>query len=142
MRLSENFDLDEFDCHDGTPTPTVLAPYVQELATAVLQPIRTAWDAPIIVTSGYRTRTWNSKVGGARSSTHCEGRAADIRPVSIASVRALHEFVLGMYNRGDLPGLGGLGLYARWIHVDTRKRADGKLRRWSGKGVGSEPFDG
>lgn len=137
---SEHFDLEEFSCHDGTDVPLVLVPAVQALVDGVLEPVRRAWDEPLIVVSGYRTRTYNARVGGARSSTHCEGRAADIRPVKLASAGALHEFILGMYQRGELPALGGLGKYRGWVHVDTRKARDGHLRRWSGRGVGSEPF--
>ena len=38
--------------------------------------------APIIVSSGYRCVKLNSVVGGARSSQHTFGQAADIRTVS------------------------------------------------------------
>ena len=48
----------------------------------VLDPLREAWGAPIIVTSGYRCDRLNKAVGGATSSQHCKGEAADIRSVS------------------------------------------------------------
>lgn len=52
------------------------------LVKNVLDPLREAWGAPIIVTSGYRSIRLNSYVGGARMSQHVNGQAADIRTLS------------------------------------------------------------
>lgn len=48
----------------------------------ILDPLREAWGAPIIVTSGFRSQKLNKKVGGAKTSQHVKGQAADIRTVS------------------------------------------------------------
>ena len=63
------------------PTPDTVAA-LQRLVTNVLDPLREEWGAPIIVTSGYRSPQLNVVVGGARSSQHLLGQAADIRTVS------------------------------------------------------------
>ena len=55
---------------------------LERLVKNVLDPLREAWGAPIIVTSGYRSVRLNKAVGGAKSSQHCLGQAADIRTVS------------------------------------------------------------
>ena len=47
----------------------------------VLDPLREAYGRPIIVTSGYRCEKLNKAVGGAASSQHVKGEAADIRSV-------------------------------------------------------------
>ncbi|MBR6606421.1 MAG: peptidase M15 [Prevotella sp.] len=47
----------------------------------VLDPLREAYGKPIIVTSGYRCEKLNKAVGGAASSQHVKGEAADIRSV-------------------------------------------------------------
>lgn len=47
----------------------------------VLDPLREAYGKPIIVTSGYRCEQLNKLVGGAASSQHNKGEAADIRSV-------------------------------------------------------------
>ena len=52
------------------------------LAEKILDPLRAAYGKPIIVTSGYRCPALNKAVGGAASSQHVKGEAADIRSVS------------------------------------------------------------
>lgn len=47
----------------------------------VLDPLREAYGKPIIVTSGYRCPALNRAVGGASTSQHMTGQAADIRTV-------------------------------------------------------------
>ena len=51
------------------------------LIEKVLDPLREAYGKPIIVTSGYRCEKLNKAVGGAASSQHVKGEAADIRSV-------------------------------------------------------------
>ena len=51
------------------------------LIDKVLDPLREAYGKPIIVTSGYRCEKLNKVVGGAASSQHVKGEAADIRSV-------------------------------------------------------------
>ena len=52
------------------------------LVDNILDPLREAYGAPIIVTSGYRCGRLNKAVGGAAKSQHMYGQAADIRTVS------------------------------------------------------------
>ena len=60
-------------------------PSIQEVANLtalienVLDPLREAYGKPIIVTSGFRCEKLNKAVGGAASSQHVKGQAADIR---------------------------------------------------------------
>ena len=63
------------------PTADIVAA-LERLVENVLDPLREAWGAPIIVTSGYRSPKLNAAVGGARGSQHTYGQAADIRTVS------------------------------------------------------------
>lgn len=55
---------------------------LEALVERVLDPLRAAWGAPIIVTSGYRCPALNKAVGGAASSQHMKGMAADIHTLS------------------------------------------------------------
>ena len=48
-----------------------------ELVT-LLQRIRDHFGAAVTINSGYRTESYNKQVGGAPSSQHCLGAAADI----------------------------------------------------------------
>lgn len=49
------------------------------LAAYVLEPLRVAMGEPIKISSGYRSRELNAKVGGVYNSQHCKGQAADLR---------------------------------------------------------------
>ena len=55
---------------DNTPTPDAVIA-LHNLVKEVLDPLREAWGAPIVVTSGYRCPKLNSCVGGVRMSQHC-----------------------------------------------------------------------
>lgn len=52
---------------------------LRELATNLLDVIRTAWGQPIVVTSGYRSAELNARVGGVLNSAHMVGKAVDVR---------------------------------------------------------------
>ena len=123
-RLTPDFKVRELRCKDGTDTVMV-----DEALTVVLQCIREHFGKPVTITSGYRTAAHNAAVGGAKSSQHLYGRAADIRVqgVSVEAVAAYAESLM--------PDRGGVGRYpvkagraTGWVHVDTR--AD--KARWRG----------
>lgn len=63
---------------DNTPSETVKA-NLQKLITNTLDPLRSAYGKPIVVTSGYRCAKLNTAVGGVANSQHLTGQAADIR---------------------------------------------------------------
>ena len=66
---------------DNTPSQAVVDK-LTALIENVLDPLREAWGAPIIVTSGYRSPALNRAVKGAPTSQHVLGEAADIHTVS------------------------------------------------------------
>lgn len=107
--LSPHFRVREFACRDGADLVKIDTDLVE-----LLERIRTATCGAVTVNSGYRTASYNQKVGGARASQHLLGRAADIQ-VSGASpllVGQIAEYYLG--------GHGGIGVYQTFTHVDTR----------------------
>lgn len=65
---------------DNTPS-TEVKRSLTALIEKVLDPLREAYGKPIVVTSGYRCLKLNKAVGGAASSQHVKGEAADIRSV-------------------------------------------------------------
>lgn len=139
MQVSAHFSSREFDCHDGTLYP---AEWVQDRLVplcAVLEAIRAAMGKPVIVVSGYRSPAYNAararnSSGVAKDSQHLHGRAADIRVAGVPSAE-VHAAVLALVKAGQLPKLGGLGIYRGWVHVDVREKVDGHLARWTGEGV-------
>lgn len=115
-RLAPDFQVRELRCRDGSDTVMV-----DEALTVVLQCIREHFGKAVTITSGYRTAAHNAAVGGAKSSQHLLGRAADIRVqgVSVEAVAAYAESLM--------PDWGGVGRYpvkagraTGWVHVDTR----------------------
>lgn len=48
------------------------------LAEKVFEPIRTHFNCPIHISSGYRSAELNKCIGGSLTSQHCSGEAIDI----------------------------------------------------------------
>jgi uncharacterized protein YcbK (DUF882 family) len=138
VRLSRSFALAEFHCHSGEEVPSLYLPNLERLAGKVLQPMRDVWG-PLIIISGWRSPAWNTRIGGAAASTHLTAEGADIRCVRPRDLGELVDLIEKRIAAGALPELGGVGLYPGWVHLDIRKAADGHLRRWGGRGMGSEP---
>lgn len=94
---------------------------LEALVEKILDPLREAWGAPIIVTSGYRCRQLNTIVGGSKSSQHCLGQAADIRTVSDRPEdnRKLRDLIVSL----NLPFDQLIDEYqCDWLHVSYRTR--------------------
>lgn len=56
----------------------VVADNLVLLVENILDPLRQAYGKPIVVNSGYRSKSLNKAVGGVTNSQHLEGKAADI----------------------------------------------------------------
>ena len=107
IRLAANFKVKEFACKDGSNVVLIDSALVE-----ILQKMRIFLKRPIIITSGYRTESYNKKVNGAKDSYHCKGMAADIR------VDGIDNSMLSCC--AMLCGATGIGIYKDFIHVDTR----------------------
>ena len=85
MQLSEHFHLSEFvrsdiaRIHDlgNVPPPEVIRK-LQLMCRMVLEPVRLHINAPVHISSGYRSPVVNQLAGGVSSSQHCLGEACDI----------------------------------------------------------------
>lgn len=85
LQLSESFTLSEFVRSNtavrkginNVPNAKHIA-NMTALCVNVLQPIRWAIKAKISISSGYRCAALNKAIGGAATSQHTEGKAADI----------------------------------------------------------------
>ena len=123
-QLSPAFKVREFRCRDGCD-----AIMIDQTLAVLLQAIREHFNKPITITSGYRTAAHNKSVGGAKSSQHLLGKAADIQ-VADTTVEAV-----AAYAESLMPDWGGVGRYPvkagrtkGWVHVDTRPNKS----RWVG----------
>ena len=82
---------------------------------AVLERIRNHFNEPVNINSGYRTPTWNTKVGGAKNSYHMKGMAADI------AVKNHNSKEVAEYASKVLGELGGVIRYSNFVHIDVRE---------------------
>ena len=88
------------------------------LVEQLLDPIRKAWGAPIVVSSGYRCRELNELVGGAKHSHHLLGCAADLIAGNRDDHRRLFLLIQQLLQEGRIrftqliwEGDG------RWLHI-------------------------
>lgn len=119
---SAHFKMEEFKCKDGTQVPAEYYGNCQKLMN-MLEEIRTACgNRAITINSGYRTPSYNKKVGGASKSQHLYASAADIRVsgMSASEVYKICDKLVG--------SRGGVGKYSSFTHVDVR----GNRARWNG----------
>lgn len=123
-RLAPSFAVRELRCRDGSDTIMV-----DQALPLLLQAIREHFGQAVVITSGYRTGTHNTAVGGSKSSQHLLGKAADIQ-VADTTVEAV-----AAYAESLMPDWGGVGRYPvkagrakGWVHVDTRPNKS----RWVG----------
>jgi uncharacterized protein YcbK (DUF882 family) len=123
MKLSTNFSLDEFASADGTAPSGEVLKNLTELAKN-LEVLRKHIGQPIRVTSGFRSREHNRKIGGATNSFHVLGMAADIQ-VSKMTPEQVAKAIELLIAEGKIKE-GGLGIYRTWVHYDVR----GTKARW------------
>lgn len=94
---------------------------MDELLVSMLDVLRHRVGAPLLVTSGYRCAAHNIAVGGAASSQHRLGTAADIIVPDGWSVDSFVDLARGF-------GVEGVGRYydQGFVHIDMR----GSLADW------------
>ena len=107
--LSNNFKVKEFACNDGSDTVLISDKLVD-----LLQKIRDHFGVAVTINSGYRTSSYNKKVGGVSNSQHVKGTAADI------VVKGVDPLTVAQYAEYIMPNSGGIGVYQTFTHVDVR----------------------
>lgn len=129
----------------NTPPPELVPRLI--LTAEMLERIRATLGVPVTVTSGYRSPQVNIAVGGATSSDHTQGHAADIvapgygTPYDIARALAPLVSTLGI-GQLILEGIKG----KRWVHVSTHtpEKAINRIITITDSGVrvGIHPVEG
>ena len=123
IRLSKNFALSEMVKSataerlnvDNSPSDIHLV-NLTHLVIHILQPVRDEFGV-ITINSGYRSPSLNAKVGGAKTSQHCNGQAADFESFStpnpdlakwIANNLEFDQLILEFYD--------GINPNSGWVH--------------------------
>ena len=144
IRISKNFSLSEMVKSatavrlgvDNSPSSIHLV-NLTHLAIHILQPVRDQFGV-ITINSGYRSPALNAKVGGSKTSQHCNGQASDFESFStpnpdlakwIAKNLDFDQLILEFYDGKD-PNSG-------WIHcsynlMGNRKKIMTALKTKSG----------
>jgi uncharacterized protein YcbK (DUF882 family) len=117
--LTRNFSRWEFACKCKCGTQTI-----DYQLLCILQDLRNTLNRPITIISGHRCPIHNQRVGGASSSYHLRGMAADLIIENITPVQ-----VFDFLNQSLSENQFGIGLYNDFVHLDVRARA----ARWMGK---------
>ncbi len=86
-----------------------------------LQPIRELIKKPMIITSGYRNAHVNQLVGGAATSRHCLGEAADFKIKGMKPNQ-----IIQLIQKSNLVFDQLINEHNLWVHISYRK---GKNRK-------------
>lgn len=123
-KLSKNFDSSEFVC------PCCGELTISTILIDKLQQLRDLINKPIIISSGYRCKRQNKKVGGYSHSPHLKGEASDIvvkgmSPTTIASIAQRIPYIR-------------MGIYPNHLHIDIVPPNPSKY--WLVKKYGDKPI--
>jgi|TARA_E500000318_G_C3529900_1_gene200013 hypothetical protein len=135
MKLTTNFSLAEMTASQtaarkgipNNPTPGQIE-NLRKLCESILQPIRNHYDAPVIISSGFRSPELCVLIGSSIDSQHAKGQAADLQ-VSGVDNEALatwiknnldfDQLILEFYKKEEGPHSG-------WIHVSYEGKGNRK----------------
>jgi hypothetical protein len=120
MDISKDFTLEELTVtNSGLPNKpnNEQIAKLTDLVNNVLQPIRDRLGKPIKVNSGFRSVAVNKAVGGAATSQHCTGEAADLEAENNAELFSM----IRQYAPFDqLIWEGGNDSQPNWVHVSYK----------------------
>ena len=137
MLITPHYTLDEMtvsqlaarDGFDNTPPPQARANL--QLLCGALEQVRALFDAPIIISSGYRSEKVNQLIGGSRNSQHVQGLAADFTVIEVSprdTVRRISNSTIA-FDQLILE-------FDRWVHLsvtcDTPRRQVLTVRKGGG----------
>jgi hypothetical protein len=129
MRLTRNFSLEQLiysetaerERIDNTPGPDIIENL--RLLARGLEQVRTLTRFPLEISSAYRCLDLNRRVGGATTSQHTQGKAADFTcaefgpPVEI--IKAIRDSGIE-FDQCILE-------YASWVHISFSETPRGKV---------------
>ena len=123
MKLSPNFSLSEFTASqicerkgwDNTPSPEILNNL--KFLAEKLEDVRVLLRNPMLVSSGYRSRTLNAHLGSRDTSSHVKGLAVDFISPSFGNPEAIVKTIV----ESDIQYDQVILEFNRWVHLSFAK---------------------
>ncbi|MDD6516750.1 MAG: D-Ala-D-Ala carboxypeptidase family metallohydrolase [Prevotella sp.] len=136
MQLSEHFKLFEFTRSgvaldrnlNNTPNDEQIEA-MRALCQNILEPLRRQYG-PIVISSGFRSKTINRLVGGSPTSQHLSGEAADIVVSSPERANAIYAFISRNLDFDQLIFEPIYSPKPRWIHVSYTTKRPNRHEKW------------
>lgn len=130
MNLSTNFTLEELTFShtavrkgiSNVPSQEIIA-NLERVCFDLLEPLRAMFNAPIIISSGYRSVALNKAIGGAKNSQHIQGEAVDFT-VKGMTVQEVYEVI----KNSDLVYRQNIQEFSAWVHLSVTN-GDGVKRQ-------------
>jgi|TARA_R110000787_G_scaffold163752_2_gene276906 uncharacterized protein YcbK (DUF882 family) len=101
------FTSEEFDCPSEPGSGKNMDPKLMKM----IDQVRETYGKPIAITSGWRNKAHNKKVGGKPLSSHIKGLAID---VAVPDSRSKHDLLVIFL----AIGFNRIGIGSGFIHVD------------------------
>lgn len=127
MKLSDNFDLNEFVKSDYAKRNNInnmpnaeQTENLQELCIHILEPLRKHFQIPILISSGFRCDALNAAIGGAKNSQHTMGQAVDIDhdlSANVVTNRMIFDWIKTNLVFDQIIWEFGTSANPDWIHV-------------------------
>ena len=143
------FKNEELRCKCCGALPTLQKENMEALVREVLDPLREDYRKPIVVNSAYRCEKHNREVGGAASSQHMKGEAADITAGSPEENLKLARMIVerGKFDQlilypilatSSSDATRNSSLLPRFVHVSWKRSGTNRrqiLRKVAGRGA-------
>ena len=129
MRLTPNFSLEQLvhsdtaerERIDNTPAPDIVNNLL--LLAQGLEQVRALTGFALDISSGYRCPRLNARIGGANTSQHTRGQAADFTCAEfgppLVIIKAIRD--------SDIEFDQCILEYARWVHISFSAAPRGKV---------------
>ena len=132
MKLTKNFSLEEMyrsetarRCGiDNKPQTEEVVENLRALCTEVLQPLRDHLGKPVVVSSGYRCKDLNKKVGGVENSQHLKGEAADIKVRDREELIDVMRYIMDETDFDQL--IREKSGSTEWVHVSHKRNGNNR----------------
>ena len=136
MKLSKNLSLSEVtksntaikNGFSNNPTEEHLE-NLKVIAKKIFQPIREHFKVAVGVSSGYRSKELNIKIGGSKTTQHCKGEALDLDAdmFGVIDNKQIFDFIKDNLEFDQLISEFGTEDKPAWIHVSYKEGGPNRM---------------